>query len=156
MKCLHNVRHQFFLIFKIVSGTHGTKNFPIYNDLRANIICRFQKNRIHQDRWFYTCRFCLHNLCSAHFKALTGYKRVQCHILRFEWCHTVSILMKYPAKSGSKKTLSCIGHGSLYHDRLCHICSLSYQTYACSSCFSTSACATAAFVVPSRIARINS
>ena len=158
IECLHNIRHQFFLIFKIVSGTHRTKDFPIYNNLGTNIICRFQKDRIHQYRRFNSGSFRLHDLRSSHFKAFTCNKRIQCHILRFKRCHTISVLVKNPAQSGSKKTFSCIGHGSLYHNCFCHSLFpfVSDLSYNCSSSSSASACATAASVVPSRIARISS
>ena len=45
--CFHNVRHQFLLIFEIVSGTHGSKNFSVYDHLRTHIIGRLQQDRVH-------------------------------------------------------------------------------------------------------------
>ena len=39
--CFHDIRHQFFLIFEIVSGAHGSKDFSIYDHLRTNVIGRF-------------------------------------------------------------------------------------------------------------------
>ena len=81
IECLHNVRNQFFLVGKIVPCTHCAKNFTIYNNLRSHVIRRLEKNRIHKNRRFDSCCFCLHDLCPSHFQSFFCNKRIQCHIL---------------------------------------------------------------------------
>ena len=121
VECLHNIRHQFFLIFEIIPGTHCSEDFPVDNYLRANIIGRFQKNRVHKNRWFCPCRLSLHDLRPSHLKTFARDKRIQCHILGFKRSYPIPVLMKNPAQSCRKKTFSCIGHRTLYHDRFCHL-----------------------------------
>ena len=146
MKCLHNVRHQFFLIFKIVSGTHGSQDFSVYDHLGAYIIGRLQKNGVHQHRRLNSGCLRLHNLSSAHLQPLFCNKRVQCHILGFKGCHPVSILFKNPAKPCCQKAFSCIGHCPLHHNRFCHFlfplfsCINTYESTSSSTSISFSFC----------------
>ena len=80
-KGLHHIRHQFFLIFKIISGAHGSKHLAVDDHLGSHIIGRFQKNGIHENRRGDSCCLCLHHLSSSHFKPFLCNKRIQRHIL---------------------------------------------------------------------------
>ena len=42
MKSLHHIWNQFFFVFKIITGTHISQNFTIYNYLRSNIVGRLK------------------------------------------------------------------------------------------------------------------
>ena len=79
--CLHHIRNQGLLIFEIIPGTHGSKNFSVYDHLGAYIIGRLQKDRIHQDRRPDPGCLCLHDLGPSHLKTILCDKGIQCHIL---------------------------------------------------------------------------
>ena len=66
----HNIRNQCFLIFKIISGTHGPQNFPVYDHLGTNIIGRLQKDGVHKNRRFDPGCFRLHDLSPSHLQTI--------------------------------------------------------------------------------------
>ena len=78
---LHHIRNQGLLIFEIIPGTHGSKNFSVYDHLGAYIIGRLQKDGIHQDRRPDPGCLCLHDLGPSHLKTILCDKGIQCHIL---------------------------------------------------------------------------
>ena len=118
---LHNIRHQLFLIFEIISGAHGSQNLTVYDHLGANVVGRLQKNGIHKNGGLDSRRFRLHHLGSSHLQSLFCDKRIQRHILRFKGSHLIAILFKNAAQSRCKKAFARIGHSSLYHNCFCHL-----------------------------------
>ena len=118
--CFHNFWHQLLFIFKVISGTHSSQDFSVYDDLAAYVIGRFQQDGVHQHRRTDPCGLRLHDLCSSHLQAFLGDKRIQRHILRFKRGHLVSVLFKDPAQACCQQTLPCIGHSPLYHNCFCH------------------------------------
>ena len=66
---------------KIIAGAHGSQHFPVDDDLAADIIGRFEEDRVHAYIRCNAGRFRLHDLCAAHLHAIGSNKGVERHIL---------------------------------------------------------------------------
>ena len=81
MEGFHHIRHQLMLKSKIIAGAHGSQHFPVDDDLAADIVGRFEEDRVHAYIRCDASRFRLHDLCASHLHAIGGNKGVECHIL---------------------------------------------------------------------------
>ena len=72
------------------------------DNLRMIIALRFNRNRVHRDRWRDTRRFGLDDLSASDFLAGRGDERIERHVLRLERRDTQSLLLENPAQRGDK------------------------------------------------------
>ena len=97
IKRLLYLRAQGMLHCIIFAGLHGTDCFAVDNNLGTAVAGRLQQNRIHQYAGFNVGCFSLHNLRTSHFRTLGGDKGIQRHVLGFERCYLVAVLIEYTA-----------------------------------------------------------
>ena len=97
IKRLLYLRTQSMLHCIIFAGLHGTYCFAVDNNLGTAVAGRLQQNRIHQYAGFDVGCFSLHNLRTSHFRTLGGDKGIQRHVLGFERCYLVAVLIEYTA-----------------------------------------------------------
>ena len=97
IKRLLYLRTQSMLHCIIFAGLHGTDCLTVDNNLGTAVAGRLQQNRIHQYAGLNVGCFSLHNLCASHFRTLGGDKGIQRHVLGFERCHLVAVLIEYTA-----------------------------------------------------------
>ena len=78
----------------VFPGSYGHGWLAGDHNLAPGVRLRFQQYRVHVDTWFQARCLCLHHLGPPHFFSISGYKRVQRHVLGLKRGNPESILLE--------------------------------------------------------------
>ena len=131
MRCQHCL-HSGGFVSVISHCVHIADWLPVNDHLSTHIAVGLEQNGVHVGMWADPCSVCLHRLSAADLAAALGYRRIQRHILRFEWCDHHALAYQPTAQRADQRTFTRIRGGALHH-QTAHANSFRLSSKLCSN-----------------------